>query len=63
MTSTGNGIINIGIKGDTDDSGELNVSKDNPNITNDTYGLNITNGKVISKKYFLKHYYTKIDDK
>ena len=46
MTSTGNGIINIGIKGDTDDSGELNVSKDNPNITNDTYGLTITNGKV-----------------
>jgi hypothetical protein len=25
--------------------------------------LDITNGKVISKKYFLKHYYTKIDDK
>ena len=46
VTSTGNGIINIGIKGDTDDSGELNVSKDNPNITNDTYGLTITNGKV-----------------
>ena len=46
VTSTGNGIINIGIKGDTNDSGELNVSIENPNITGDTYGLTITNGKV-----------------
>ena len=24
--------------------------------------LDITNGRVISKKYFIKHYYIKIDD-
>ena len=47
VTNTSSGTINIGTKGDINDSGELNVSIENPNITGDTYGLsNSSNGKV-----------------
>ena len=46
VKNTSTGTINIGTKGDINDSGELNVSKTNPDITSDTYGLEITGGTV-----------------
>ena len=47
VSNTNTGTINIGTKGDINDSGELNVSKTNPNITNSNgYGLTISKGIV-----------------
>ena len=41
------GTINIGIKGDLDSNGNLNISKTNPSITNNNgYALQVTNGTV-----------------
>ena len=46
VKNTSTGTINIGTKGDLTEEGELNVSKTNPDITSDTYGLEITSGTV-----------------
>ena len=48
VNNSGSGTINIGTKGDITDSGELNVSTDNPNITNTTYGVINTNGGIVN---------------
>ena len=48
VNNSGSGTINIGTKGDIIDSGELNVSTDNPNITNTTYGVINTNGGIVN---------------
>ena len=48
VNNSGSGTINIGTKGDITDSGELNVSIDNPNITNTTYGVINTNGGIVN---------------
>ena len=48
VNNSGSGTINIGTKGDVTDSGELNVSTDNPNITNTTYGVINTNGGIVN---------------
>ena len=48
VNNAGSGTINIGTKGDITDSGELNVSIDNPNITNTTYGVINTNGGIVN---------------
>ena len=46
VKNTSTGTINIGTEGDLTEEGELNVSKTNPDITSDTYGLEITSGTV-----------------
>ena len=48
VNNSRSGTINIGTKGDITDSGELNVSTDNPNITNTTYGVINTNGGIVN---------------
>ena len=48
VNNSGSGTINIGTKGDINDSGELNVSTDNPNITNTTYGVINTSGGIVN---------------
>mgnify|MGYP001011813836 CR=1 FL=1 len=48
VNNSGSGTINIGTKGDITDSGELNVSTDNPNITNTTYGVINTSGGIVN---------------
>ena len=48
VNNAGSGTINIGTKGDITDSGELNVSTDNPNITNTTYGVINTSGGIVN---------------
>ena len=47
ISNTNTGIVNIGIKGDKDESGNILVSQTNPSITSSTYGItNVNNGTV-----------------